>query len=270
MLYSIATDVNSELYQLGFSPCCLLSVPKPVNSELYPLGFRLCCLLSVPKAVNSAPWLQTLLSSLCSQGCQLCTLASDLVVFSLFPRLSTLHPGFRPCCLLSVPKAVNSALWLQSLLSSLCSQGCQLCTLASVFVVFSLFPRLSTLHSGFRLCCLLFVPKAVNSELCMLASDLVFFLFPKAVNSELCTLGFSPVHGPILLGWAMVRHFYLEEDQSDRHAVETHRDAQSSKDAAETHKLGNKALQLGVFKVILDLLGTEPFTGSSVSWFWFV
>ena len=105
----------------------------------------------------------------------------------------------------------------------------------------------------------------------MLASDLVvFFLFPKAVNSELCTLGFSPVHGPILLGWAMVRHFYLEEDQSDRHAVETHRDAQSSKDAAETHKLGNKALQLGVFKVILDLLGTEPFTGSSVSWFWFV
>ena len=114
-------------------------------------------------------------------------------------------------------------------------------------------------------------PKAVSSELCMLASDLVvFFLFPKAVNSELCTLGFSPVHGPILLGWAMVRHFYLEEGQSDRLAVETHRDAQSSKDAAETHKLGNKALQLGVFKVILDLLGTEPFTGSSVSWFWFV
>ena len=178
MLYPIATDVNSELYPLGFRPCCLLSVPKAVNSELYSLGFRPCCLLSVPKAGNSV----------------LCMLASDLVVFSLFPRLSALHSGFRPCCLLSVPKAVNS---------------------------------------------------------------------------ELCTLGFSPVHGPILLGWAMVRHFYLAEEHSNKDAVETHRDTQSSKDAVETHKLGNKALQLGVFKVILDLLGTEPFTGSSVSWFWF-
>ena len=157
MLYSIATDVNSELYQLGFSPCCLLFVPK---------------------AVNSALWLQTLLSSLCPQGCQLCTLASDLVfslfprlstlasdfvVFSLFPRLSTLHSGFRPCCLLSVPKAANSGFRPCCLLFVPKAVSSELCMLASDLVVFFLFPRLSTPHSGFRLCCLLSVPKAVNS-----------------------------------------------------------------------------------------------------------
>ena len=49
----------------------------------------------------------------------------------------------------------------------------------------------------------------------------------------------------------MVRQFYLS-------------DGGHSKDATETHRLGNKALQLGVFRVILDMLSMEPFAGTSV------
>ena len=176
---NLCTSIDKLLTYLSlvvFSLCCILLLQmqtlSSTNWASVPVVFSLSLRLS---ALSYTHWASDFVVFSLSQGCQFCTLASDLVVFSLSPRLSTLHSGFRPCCLLSVPKAVNSALWLQTLLSSLCSQGCQLCTLASDLVVFSLFPRLSTLHSGFSPCCLLFVPKAVNSELCMLASDLVVF-----------------------------------------------------------------------------------------------
>ena len=68
----------------------------------------------------------------------------------------------------------------------------------------------------------------------------------------------------------MVRHFYLTQDQGNKDAVEARREERSKKDVVETRRLGNSALQLGVFRVILDLLSREPFAGTSVSWSWFV
>ncbi|KAK7095521.1 nucleoporin NUP188-like [Littorina saxatilis] len=72
----------------------------------------------------------------------------------------------------------------------------------------------------------------------------------QAVNSKLTALGSDPVHSPVLLGWSMVRHFYLAEGANN-------------KDTVETHKMGNRALQLAVFRVLLDVVSTESFTGTS-------
>ncbi|KAL8562821.1 hypothetical protein ACOMHN_004513 [Nucella lapillus] len=73
----------------------------------------------------------------------------------------------------------------------------------------------------------------------------------EAIQTEINSLGSDPVHGPILLAWAMVRHFYLT---SDPH----------SKEAAETRRLGKVALQHGAFRLLLDMLQSEPFAGTSV------
>lgn len=70
----------------------------------------------------------------------------------------------------------------------------------------------------------------------------------------MCKLGSEPIHGPILLGWSMVRHFYLSGGEVHNDMID-----------ADTHKLGNTALQLGVFKILLDILSAEPFSRSNVS-----
>lgn len=72
------------------------------------------------------------------------------------------------------------------------------------------------------------------------------------VNNEVSKLGSDPVHSPILLGWTMVRHLYTDQDPE-------------KKDAAEIHKMGNVALKLGVFRVLLDVLNTESFSNDTVS-----
>ncbi|XP_076436935.1 nucleoporin NUP188-like [Babylonia areolata] len=73
----------------------------------------------------------------------------------------------------------------------------------------------------------------------------------EAVQTEMSSLGSDAVHGPLLLAWAMVRHFHLPPDQHHR-------------EAAETRRLGKVALQLGAFRVLLDMLGSDPFAGTSV------
>ncbi|XP_025113317.1 LOW QUALITY PROTEIN: nucleoporin NUP188 homolog [Pomacea canaliculata] len=70
------------------------------------------------------------------------------------------------------------------------------------------------------------------------------------VNNEVSKLGSDPVHSPILLGWTMVRHLYTDRDPE-------------KKDAAEIHKMGNVALKLGVFRVLLDVLNTESFSNDT-------
>ena len=73
--------------------------------------------------------------------------------------------------------------------------------------------------------------------------------FPQAVDKTIQLLGSETPHGPILLAWAVVRQLCLDDDRGNI-----------------TRKMGNMALQLGVFPFLAELLDREPFSGSSVSY----
>ena len=75
-----------------------------------------------------------------------------------------------------------------------------------------------------------------------------FFLYNQALDTVVCTLGDSPHHGPVLLAWATLKQL-LSGDEA----------------LVTARKLGNKAVQLHVFKYIVANLNSEPFNGSSVS-----
>ncbi|XP_048244998.1 nucleoporin NUP188-like [Haliotis rufescens] len=68
------------------------------------------------------------------------------------------------------------------------------------------------------------------------------------VNKIFEHLGCERQVAPLLLGWAVLRQLYVDEDEG----------------AMATRKLGNMALQLGVFDYTLDLLKVEPFNGSMI------
>ena len=72
---------------------------------------------------------------------------------------------------------------------------------------------------------------------------------PQAVDKTIQLLGSETPHGPILLAWAVVRQLCLDDDRGNI-----------------TRKMGNMALQLGVFPFLAELLDREPFNGSSVSY----
>ncbi len=66
----------------------------------------------------------------------------------------------------------------------------------------------------------------------------------------MCSLTDIPQHGPLALMWAVVRHIALGQEGQ-----------------AVNRKLGNAALSLCVFKFLVKLLETEPFSGKTVSIF---
>lgn len=64
----------------------------------------------------------------------------------------------------------------------------------------------------------------------------------------MCDMGSLTFHGPLLLGWVVVRQLLLEEEED-----------------VVTKKMGAMALKLNCFNCLSDLLSTEPFNGTSVS-----
>ena len=77
----------------------------------------------------------------------------------------------------------------------------------------------------------------------------------KELDKTIKLLGSERPHGPILLGWVVIRQIYLTERQSELAESESN----------ITRKLGNMALQLNVFEFISQMLDIEPFCGDSVS-----
>lgn len=68
-------------------------------------------------------------------------------------------------------------------------------------------------------------------------------LFHQRIDKEIQMLGGERCHGPLLLCWAAIRSLYPHESECD-----------------ETRKFGNRALQLGVFDTILDIMDTDTFS----------
>ncbi|CAH1785634.1 unnamed protein product, partial [Owenia fusiformis] len=68
----------------------------------------------------------------------------------------------------------------------------------------------------------------------------------KSLDQLFCSLGDYPQHGPLLITWSIVRQLL------------------SHGGAAGTRKLGNTALQLGVFDYMLELVTSEPFNGNTM------
>ena len=77
-------------------------------------------------------------------------------------------------------------------------------------------------------------------------------------------MGSEPVHSPILLGCSILQYIKADVEQSTGEGGGGE-SGSGGKALSHAHRMGNMALQLGVFNVLLDLLDTEPFSGTSVS-----
>ncbi|CAG5119880.1 unnamed protein product, partial [Candidula unifasciata] len=69
----------------------------------------------------------------------------------------------------------------------------------------------------------------------------------------------EPAQGPLLLGWSLLLYIHAEVQK----AQGDESDAEMSKTLNQAHRLGNVALQLGVFEYLLDLVDSEHFSGKS-------
>ena len=84
-----------------------------------------------------------------------------------------------------------------------------------------------------------------------------FYFLHQKLDAAISKIGSEPVHSPILLGCSILQYIYNDSEQSKSGAGDSGRMLR-----ARHH--GNLALQLGVFGVLLDILETEPFNGTSV------
>ena len=183
--------------------------------------------------------ISSVLTGLSMLGPRMCTLGFNLSVLTWFPRLQhrKCMLGFNLKCphLASKASTQDVHAWFQSQCSHLVfnartqdvhawlqSQCPHLVSKASIQDVHAWFhsqcshsvSKASTqdVHAWFHSQCSHLVSTAVDSGCVCLVSNLLF---------SLCFQGFNPVPRPVLLGWAMVPHFYLTQDQGNKDAVNT-------------------------------------------------
>ncbi|XP_005100205.2 nucleoporin NUP188 homolog [Aplysia californica] len=84
------------------------------------------------------------------------------------------------------------------------------------------------------------------------------------LDKAVSMIGSEPVHSPILLGCAILLYINAEVEQcKEASGAGGESGGTAAKALSRAHIMGNLALQLGVFNVLLDLLETEPFSGKS-------
>ena len=92
------------------------------------------------------------------------------------------------------------------------------------------------------------------------------------LEKAISQLGSEPIHGPLLLGWSVLQYICREAEQnSNTSSAEapgvnalTTRQGKGASSVRMAQRLGNQALQLGVFEFLLEMLEAEPFSGKSV------
>ena len=104
-----------------------------------------------------------------------------------------------------------------------------------------------------------FVPGFVlcSSAFCLFHIFFNTYIILQKLDTAISKLGSEPIHSPVLLGCSILQYIASDVEQGAG-------EVGPSKVLNRAHRMGNSALQLGVFNVLLDLLETEPFSGTEV------